>query len=74
MHELIQIAMGWEFEHYYRFEIGGVEFMDERVDIDVRDANKTRLSQVLPDGQRRPRFHYVYDFGDEWVHQLIVEE
>jgi hypothetical protein len=74
LHELIQIAMGWEFDHCYRFEIGGVEFMDERVDIDVRDANKTTLSQVLPDGQRRPRFHYVYDFGDEWVHQLIVEE
>ena len=27
-----------------------------------------------PVKNRRPRFDYEYDFGDQWMHQLIVEE
>ena len=43
-------------------------------DDDVEDAFDTKLSEVLPPGNRRPRFDYEYDFGDGWIHQLIVEE
>jgi hypothetical protein len=32
------------------------------------------LSEVLPSKNRRPRFQYEYDFGDNWIHQVIVEE
>jgi hypothetical protein len=28
LHSLIQVTMGWECEHLYRFDIGGVEYMD----------------------------------------------
>jgi hypothetical protein len=68
--------MGWEFEHLYRFIIGGVEFMDTemRDDDEVEDASQAKLSDVLPIRNRRPRFEYEYDFGDGWLHQLIVEE
>ena len=68
--------MGWEFEHLYRFNIGGVEYADlARASAeDVEDACDTMLSEVLPARNRRPRFHYEYDFGDGWIHQLIVEE
>jgi Plasmid pRiA4b ORF-3-like protein len=76
LHALIQVTMGWEFEHLYRFNIGGVEYadLDMMNDGDVEDACDTKLSEVLPARNRRPRFHYEYDFGDEWIHQLIVEE
>jgi Plasmid pRiA4b ORF-3-like protein len=76
LHELIQITMGWEFEHLYRFNIGGVEYADPEMagDEEIEDACNTTLSEVLPAGNRRPRFSYEYDFGDEWIHQLIVEE
>lgn len=76
LHALIQVAMGWEFEHPYRFEIGGVEFADVETDEEeeVRDVRATKLSDVTPASHRRPRLYYEYDFGDEWVHQLIVEE
>ena len=68
--------MRWEFEHLYRFNIGGVEYadLDMTSDEDVEDACDTRLSEVIPARNRRPRFLYEYDFGDEWIHQLIVEE
>jgi hypothetical protein len=76
LHGLIQVTMGWEFEHRYRFTIGGVEYadLDRATAEDVADACDTRLSEVLPGRNRRPRFHYEYDFGDAWIHQLIVEE
>jgi Plasmid pRiA4b ORF-3-like protein len=76
LHALIQVTMGWEFEHLYRFDIGGVEYAgpDVTSDEDVEDACGTMLSEVLPVQNRRPRFQYEYDFGDNWIHQLIVEE
>jgi hypothetical protein len=76
LHALIQVTMGWEFEHLYRFNIGGVEYadLDMMNDEDVEDACGAMLSEVLPVQNRRPRFQYEYDFGDEWIHQLIVEE
>ena len=42
--------MGWEFEHLYRFNIGGVEYadLDMMNDEDVEDACDTMLSEVLP--------------------------
>jgi hypothetical protein len=76
LHEIIQVTMGWEFEHLYRFTIGGVDYADLEMtsDEEVEDAGGTSLSAVLPTANRRPRFSYEYDFGDEWIHQLIVEE
>jgi hypothetical protein len=76
LHEIIQVTMGWEFEHPYRFTIGGVDYSDPAMtsDEEVEDACGTRLSAVLPTENRRPRFSYEYDFGDEWIHQLVVEE
>jgi hypothetical protein len=76
LHEIIQVTMGWEFAHRYRFTIGGVDYADPAMTSDegVADACGTRLSAVLPTENRRPRFSYEYDFGDEWIHQLIVEE
>src|SRR5271157_3121883 len=76
LHDLLQVTMGWEFEHLYRFIIGGVEYADLEMasDEDAQDGCETNLSEILPARNRRPRFHYEYDFGDQWMHQLVVEE
>jgi Plasmid pRiA4b ORF-3-like protein len=76
LHDLLQVTMGWDSEHLYRFIIGGVEYADLSMasDDDAQDVCETNLSDILPAHNRRPRFHYLYDFGDQWMHQLIVEE
>jgi hypothetical protein len=76
LHALIQVAMGWEFDHPYRFVIGGVKYvdLDTMNDGEAEDACATELGDVLPIRNLRPRFLYEYDFGDEWIHQVIVEE
>ena len=77
LHWYIQVVMGWESDHLYVFMIGGTEFVDFSAGFDAyerRDVCTTRLSDVIPNQNRRPRFFYEYDFGDSWIHQLIVEE
>ena len=66
--------MGWEFEHPYSFNIGGVEYEETEHDDDIEDAHAVSLSDVLPAQNHRPRFSYVQGFADEWVYELIVEE
>ena len=71
LHELLQVTMGWEFEHLYRFIIGGIKYADLEMasQEDVQDACDTNLSEILPVQDRRPRFDYEYDFRDQWMHQ-----
>ena len=64
-HDLLQVTMGWEFEHLYRFIIGGVKYadLDMTSQEDAQDACETNFSEILPAQNRRPRFHYEYDLG-----------
>src|SRR4051812_14505548 len=64
LHALIQITMGWEFEHLYRFIIGGLRYADMGMvtQDDAEDACDPYLGDVLPVQNRRPRFDYEYDF------------
>jgi len=64
------------FLYSYRFTIGGVDYadLDMARDEDIEDACGTMVSEIRPPRSRRPRFHDEYDCGDNWIHQLIVEE
>ena len=55
LHDLLQITMGWEFEHLYRFIIGGVKYADLGMasQDDAQDACDTNLSAILP-GRESP--------------------
>jgi len=45
---------------------------DDEYQPDIAYARKTRLSQVLhEEGQK---FRYIYDYGDNWEHEIEVEE
>jgi hypothetical protein len=74
LHEILQVAMGWYNCHLHNFLIrgkeygvsyeGGVSFAD--------DPDQVRLADF---GFRpQERFEYVYDFGDNWEHQISVEK
>lgn len=54
----LQTELGGLPEHLYRFNIGGVEYLDRDMvsDEDVEDACDIMLSEVLPSQNRRPRF------------------
>jgi hypothetical protein len=82
LHQVIQIVMGWTNTHLYSFEI-------DKVNYDLPDPDDEELFDSIGKGPKRenskkvklqnlnlrPRqkFHYTYDFGDNWEHTVLVE-
>jgi hypothetical protein len=78
-HERIQTAMGWNNSHLHRFEIKGERYGDPENlddgydDFDCVDSTITKISEVVPKDGKRIHFLYLYDFGDNWRHEVIFE-
>jgi Plasmid pRiA4b ORF-3-like protein len=79
LHEHIQTAMGWTNSHLHHFRIGGVLYGDPLLmgenfdDMDYRDSTTTLVSDILPRGNKPWWFEYEYDFGDGWLHEILLE-
>lgn len=75
LHEVIQIAMGWETCHLYAFRIGRREFTHPEMDdgeLNMADATSINLSEVITGIKQK--IGYQYDFGDDWRHEIVVEK
>lgn len=83
LHLAIQIAFGWEDKHLYEFCSAGV---GDKWNVTEDDENITgiitpatswaRETKVLKfvNEHQISRFFYVYDFGDDWRHEVEIEE
>ncbi len=71
VHAALQSAMGWENAHLHEFEIGERR-LGERPDEGMSDERQVRLHEVLT--QPGDGLLYLYDFGDSWEHEVVVEE
>jgi hypothetical protein len=72
LHHLIQAAMGWEDYHLYEFQVGREHYGESGSGLaGIRPAAKTHLADVLQTA--RSKLVYVYDFGDEWRHEVRLE-
>lgn len=77
LHCILQEVMGWTNSHLHQFIIDGRVYshpdfeMDERGD-EILDERKFRLMRLPL--QEKTKFIYEYDFGDDWVHELLVEK
>ena len=74
LHKIIQEVMGWEDYHLHSFEIGGVEYgiFNEEWENDFEDEKKVKLADLKL--AEKQKFEYVYDFGDNWEHEIKVEK
>ncbi len=85
LHEIIQIAMGWDNYHMYDFTVSKTRIEADNIK-DVRvdamwagilprakaiPASRTKLSEFLK--SKNQKFSYLYDFGDSWAHTITVE-
>lgn len=80
-HRVIQAAFGWEDAHLFQFSPKGwgsspvIEIPTPDYDEGEAErlhATKTKLSGIFTkEGQK---FVYIYDFGDDWQHSIILEE
>ena len=77
LHEAIQIAMGWTFSHLWEFEVAGQRYGDPYFEPfgDEPRLFKARGLQLRTAIERGvDRLVYVYDMGDDWRHDVVVEE
>jgi len=75
LHHVLQIALGWTDSHLHEFEIGGRRYgmPDPLEDIGEPplDEQNFRLDELL---QKGTAAEYLYDFGDGWRHDIVVED
>lgn len=78
-HEHLQMVMGWTNSHLHEFIIGekihgDPELLDDGFErFTGMDSTKTLLGDVLSEGSAPFPFEYRYDFGDDWVHDVMFE-
>jgi hypothetical protein len=74
LHSIVQLVMGWKNSHLHEWRVGGERYgvpdPDGFLDDDFIDDRTVMLLDVAPPGSR---LEYVYDFGDSWEHEVVVE-
>jgi len=80
LHNIIQVAFDWDDEHPYEFSPSGwgsspsigSQFEKYFGDGAEKDSEKVKLSSIFK--KEKQTFTYIYDFGDEWVHEILLEQ
>ena len=80
LHDVLQVAMGWQDGHLHKFGVGADRrtrvYFVTRFDLSEGDdglvEDGVRLDQVV--SGKGDRLFYDYDFGDGWEHVLVVED
>lgn len=77
LHHIIQVAMGWECAHLHQFTHKGTiysksDLFDDFSPIASISEEKTRLNALLK--KEKDKMEYEYDFGDSWLHTIILEK
>lgn len=72
LHEVVQDVMGWTRSHLHEFEIGSRRFgaVDDDAPVELLDDRDVTIDEALQAGEAL----YLYDFGDEWSHDIVVED
>jgi pRiA4b ORF-3-like protein len=73
LHTVIQATVGWLDYHLWEFVIDERKYGIPDPDRPhVKNGATTQLVAILASGITE--FGYVYDFGDDWEHRIIVEQ
>lgn len=85
LHDVVQVSFGWEDQHLHQFSVGhpyradtvyavprSDPFGDRSRGPQVVDERRVALRDVAPDVGSK--LSYLYDFGDDWLHEISVEK
>lgn len=73
LHQTIQTVMGWSDIHLYSFQIKDSEYSlpnEETPEEPIKPVSTPLSHFHFSEGDL---FEYMYDFGDWWQHQILVE-
>jgi hypothetical protein len=68
LHTVIQTVMGWENVHLYDFAIRGQALGRSG------ESGSSNITLADCNLQKGESFFYIYDFGDDWVHDVKIEK
>ena len=78
LHKIIQSVMGWSNSHLHQF-IKDETFYSVRMKDDTFwddsnnvDYKKLKISDLIQ--KEQDQVEYEYDFGDSWIHNIILEK
>jgi hypothetical protein len=75
LHHVLQIAFGWDDTHTHEFHIGDARYgmgFPGMSDLEaIPDEREFKLGPLL---RGVASFEYVYDLGDDWIHELAVKQ
>ncbi len=71
LHDVIQVAMGWEEAHPHEFEFKGVRYQSMFFGGEHLEE-MVALDQLLK--RARQKLNYMYDFGDGWAHSITLKK
>jgi hypothetical protein len=78
LHHTIQLVMGWTNSHLHEFIVNGTRIgqsfdnLDADHGAELIDSSTVTLESILSPTDLR--FIYLYDFGDSWEHELLIEK
>jgi len=78
LHYILQLAMGWENDHMYEFVVKKIrihdfgDVLDDGSNLFERDSQDTCLNELI--NKVKSKFTYIYDFGDDWEHIVVLEK
>lgn len=72
LHEMLVAAFGWQDYHMHCFSSGREEFGEPDPELGFIDERHVSLGELI--GGVGDRLRYTYDFGDDWQHEIVVEE
>jgi hypothetical protein len=72
LHDIITAAFGWQGYHMHVFTSGPEEFGLPDPELGHTDERHISLGQLV--SGIGDRLRYTYDFGDDWEHEIIVED
>lgn len=80
LHMAIQGAFGWTNCHLFQFSENsymnttyiGIPYNEAAIDgIKILDARRKFVRNILK--KKGSSYYYIYDFGDHWLHKLVLE-
>lgn len=79
LHHIIQICMGWKNYHMYEFNLEGYSIGEAQEsaqagyeDGQQMESNDIMIGELLD--KEGDQFKYLYDYGDYWQHEVIVDK
>ncbi|GJD22949.1 plasmid pRiA4b ORF-3 family protein [Rivularia sp. IAM M-261] len=73
LHNIVQEVMGWDDYHLHYWTIHGVYYGVPDDDLSMRDEKNIKLSSLIGYSEK-VKFSYMYDFGDSWEHEILIEK